>query len=88
MPLLVSYAASHPEVPVLVVAVDGSVEKLSTFAASAGLASNRVLRLDAATKARWPVSTLPTTVVVGPDGTIQAAHAGIVTPPQLWWWGR
>ncbi|GDX82406.1 hypothetical protein LBMAG42_42170 [Deltaproteobacteria bacterium] len=88
MPLLVSYAAGHPEVPVLFVAVDGAPEKLSAFAAKEGMASNRVLRLDAATKARWPVSTLPTTVVVGPEGTIEAAHAGIVTPPQLWWWGR
>lgn len=88
MPLLVSYAVSHPEVPVLFVAVDGTVEKLTTFARNAELPLNRVLRLDAATKARWPVSTLPTTVVVGPEGTIEAAHAGIVTPPQLWWWGR
>lgn len=88
MPMLVNFAQSHPDVPVLFVAVDGSVEKLVAYADRENMSRQRVLRMNAAAKASWPVSTLPTTVVIGPDGAIRTAHAGIVAPPQLWWWGR
>lgn len=88
MPMLTSYAASHPEVPVLFVAVDGSAEALTAYAEQQGMALGSVLRMDAAARKLWPVSTLPTTVAIAPDGRIRAAHAGLVTPPQLWWWGR
>ena len=88
MPMLTSYAASHPKVPVLFVAVDGSAEAVGAYAAQQGLPLASVLRMTDAARKLWPVSTLPTTVAIAPDGTIRAAHSGIVTPPQLWWWGR
>ena len=86
MPMLVSFAQAHPDVPVLFVAADGSPEGLITYADREKMPRRRVLRMNAATKASWPVSTLPTTVVIAPDGSIRTAHAGIVAPPQLWWW--
>lgn len=88
MPMLTSYGAGHPAVPILYVAVDGTVAALHAFAEDNGLPVERVLRADSATKAAWKVGTLPTTVVVAPGGRIAAVHAGIVTTPQLWWWGR
>lgn len=88
MPMLTRYGEAHPDVPILYVAVDGTVEALRDFAQANGLPAHHVLRADSATKARWKVGTLPTTVVVGPGGRITAVHAGIVTTPQLWWWGR
>ncbi len=88
MPLLTRFAASYPNVTVLYVAVDGTPEALAAYAAEAGLPPASVLRLDAATRRHWPVSTLPTTIAISPTGTVRAAHSGIVTPPQLWWWTR
>ncbi len=88
MPELVHYAETHPDVPVLFVAVDGKADDLRTFAQAHGLRLDRVLLADKATKAAWPVTTLPTTVGIAPDGSVRGAHAGIVLLPQLWWWGR
>ncbi len=88
MPMLTSYGAGHPAVPILYVAVDGTAEALRAFAEANGLPLEHVLQADSATKRAWKVGTLPTTVVVAPGGTIAAVHAGIVITPQLWWWGR
>jgi cytochrome c biogenesis protein CcmG/thiol:disulfide interchange protein DsbE len=77
-----------PATPVMFVAVDGEPAQLTAFARREGLPLERVLVADAATQRAWGVSTLPTTVVIGPDGGVEAAHTGIVTPVQLWWWGR
>ena len=88
LPELVHYANGHPDVPVLFVAVDGSVEKLRAFAAENGMDPARVLVPGEATKRAWKVGTLPTTVAVSAEGTIRGAHTGMVALPQLWWWGR
>jgi hypothetical protein len=42
-----------------------------------------VLVADRATVAAYGVDTLPTTVIIGPDGAVKDAHAGILTRPQL-----
>ena len=47
-----------------------------------------VLLSDDATERAYGVSTLPTTVVVGPDGAVRSAHAGIMLGPQLRWAAR
>lgn len=88
MPMLTAFDAGHPDTPVLYVAADGEPAELLAFAKAHDLPPERVLVADKATKAAWKVSTLPTTVVVGPDGSVEAVHAGLVTTLQLWWWTR
>ncbi len=88
LPSLLDFAAAHPDVPVLFVAVDGAPEALRAFAAEQGMDPNRVLVADAPTRTAYGISTLPTTVVVSPEGTVEAAHGGLVFGPMLWWWTR
>ncbi len=88
MPMLTHFDAGHPDTPILYVAADGKPADLLAFAKAHDLPPARVLVADTATKKAWKVSTLPTTVAVGPDGAVRAVHAGIVTTPQLWWWSR
>jgi thiol-disulfide isomerase/thioredoxin len=88
LPVLTSFAASHPEVEVYYVAADGTVEDLRAFARRHDMPEDHVLRTTPGTQGAWGVTTLPTTVVVAPDGSVRAAHTGIVLPMQLWWWAR
>ncbi|MCB9683014.1 MAG: TlpA family protein disulfide reductase [Alphaproteobacteria bacterium] len=74
--------------PVLFVAVDGAPAALTAFAVGEGLPLERVVVADGGVLEAWGVRTLPTTVIVGPDGSVRAAHTGLVTPLQLWWWSR
>ena len=88
LPALTAFAAAHPEVTVLYVAADGSPGALGVFAEEHGMPAGSVLRATEASKRAWGVTTLPTTVVVEPDGSVGAAHTGIVLAPQLWWMTR
>ncbi len=88
LPTLTSFAADHPEIPVLYVAADGTPAALTAFADAHDMPRGRVLVSDARSRAAWPVESLPTTVVVGPDGSIAASHGGILFRPQLWWMTR
>lgn len=88
MPTLVSFAATHPEVPVVLVSVDGTADALRGFARAHDVPEALIARADAPTREAWGVGTLPTTVVIGPDGMLRGAHGGIVLAPQLWWWTR
>ena len=73
---------------ILYVSVDEDEAALRAFAAREGLPADRVLRADDATQAAWGAATLPTTVAIGPDGAVESAHSGILTPLQLLWWTR
>jgi thiol-disulfide isomerase/thioredoxin len=84
MPLL----QAVDDVPVLFASVDDNEGALRRYVREQGLPPERVLRLSQAQQAAWGVGTLPTTVVVGPDGQVEAAHSGLVNPLQLWWWSR
>ena len=87
VPGLSSFARAHPDIPVLGIAVDGEPAALRKAAESLGI-DYTVLRADAATRAAYDVSTLPTTVVIGPDGAVRAAHAGLMVEPHLAWLTR
>ena len=81
-PGLSAFAADNPDIPVLGIAVDGTPDELRAAAASLGM-TYPVMRADAATQAAYGVSTLPTTVVVGPDGAVRTAHAGLMLETHL-----
>ncbi len=82
VPGLSAFARSHPDIPVLGIAVDGTRDSLRAAAIQLGI-DYPVLLADAATKAAYKVTTLPTTVIVGPDGAIRSAHAGLMLQPHL-----
>lgn len=84
IPTLSRFASNNPDIPVLGIAVDGTPALLRKAATELGV-TYPVLIADAATKAAYGVHTLPTTIVVSPDGAVEAAHAGLMTAPHLWW---
>ncbi len=84
IPAFSSFARNNPDIPVLGIAVDGPVGKLKVAKRDMGI-DYPVLVGDAATVQAYGASTLPTTVVVGPDGEVAAVHVGLMLPPQLWW---
>lgn len=88
MPMLVEYAAEHPDTPVVFVAMDDRVDPVRAYVDQQRIPAARVLHADRALRSAWDVSTLPTTVVVGPDGEVRAAHSGMLLAPQLWWMTR
>ncbi len=81
-PGLSSFSAAHPDIPVLGIAVDGTADQLRDAAADLGI-TYPVLRVDDATRKAYGVETLPTTVVVGPDGAVRSAHAGLMLETHL-----
>ncbi|MDP2310078.1 MAG: TlpA disulfide reductase family protein [Pseudomonadota bacterium] len=87
VPGLSAFARAHPDIPVLGIAVDGEAGALRKAAAELGL-DYLVLRADVATRTAYGVSTLPTTVIVRPDGTVRSAHTGLMLQPHLWWLTR
>lgn len=84
IPWFAEFAQAHPEVVVLGLAVDGTPAELGAAVKQLGI-TYPVLRADAATERAYGVTTLPTTVIVGPDGAVKSVHTGIMTKPELAW---
>lgn len=84
MPSLARLAESRPDVTVLGVAIDEDPELVRRTAEELEI-PYPVLVADAATRAAYGVTTVPTTVVVEPDGTIRSAHTGLMLDPHLLW---
>ncbi|MEM9554985.1 MAG: redoxin domain-containing protein [Acidobacteriota bacterium] len=87
IPSFSRFARNNPEIAVLGLAVDGTLEELRVSRRELGI-DYPVLRADDATVAAYGVSSLPTTVIVDPEGRIRTAHAGMLFRPQLWWLTR
>lgn len=87
IPSFTRFAEENPEIPVLGVAVDGSIEELRHARDTLGM-GYPVLVADQATLEAYGVKTLPTTVVVRGDGSVRSAHSGMLFRPQLWWMTR
>lgn len=83
IPSFSRFARDNPDIVVLGVAVDGDTASLAPAAKELGI-DYPVLVGDPDTVRRYGASTVPTTVVVGPDGRVKAAHVGIMLGPQLW----
>ncbi|MCP4805240.1 MAG: TlpA family protein disulfide reductase [Proteobacteria bacterium] len=82
IPTFNQFALDHPDVPVLGVATDGTPAGLRAFAKQQGM-DYPILVADQATMAAYDVDTLPTTVVVGPDGQVETIHVGLMMDWQL-----
>jgi len=84
IPSFSKFAQSNPEIPVLGIATDGTPASLERAAKSFGI-EYPVLIADEATLTAYQINTIPTTVVVGPDGSVEDIHVGMMFRPQLWW---
>jgi len=83
IPVLNAFQEAHPEVPVLGVAVDvDGREVVAPFAAEHGI-EYRVLLGDERLARRYGAFGFPTLFVVGPEGSVAASHAGVVTQEEL-----
>jgi cytochrome c biogenesis protein CcmG/thiol:disulfide interchange protein DsbE len=82
MPLLSRWARTHPNVVVLGVAVDDQLGPVRAYMSDRDLAYP-VAWDDARVQAAYGVTTLPTTVVIGPDGVVAGAHTGLLLGPEL-----
>lgn len=78
-----TYARSHPDVAVLGVALEsGTSAELRAAAHKLGI-SYTVLVGDRNTKATWDITTLPTTVFIGPDGQVLGSYVGGMSQDKL-----
>ncbi|MBN1336670.1 MAG: TlpA family protein disulfide reductase [Deltaproteobacteria bacterium] len=83
VPQFAAFSAARPDVPVLGVALrSGSPDQVAEAARRFGI-SYPVLVSDEATDRAWDVSTLPTTVVVAPDGRVASVHVGTMDQPAI-----
>ena len=78
------FVNEHPDIPVLGIAVDGSMSKLRQFAKQNRM-NYPVLKGDTEIQREYNVSSLPMTVIVGPDGQIADVHVGVMLASQLEW---
>lgn len=83
IPGFTAFAASHPDVAVLGVAVDSGTAAEVRAAAERLKIGYRVLLGDRQTQRTWDISTLPTTVFIGPDGQVLGTHVGGMSQQQL-----
>ena len=84
IPTFSQFAQDNPDIPVLGISVDGNAKTLKRASKALGI-SYPVLIADREIKEKYKVSSLPTTVVVGPKGQIKDVHVGIMFSPQLKW---
>ena len=78
------FVFDHPDIPVLGIAVDGSVSKLRQFAKQNRM-NYPVLQGNNSVQQDYNVSSLPMTVIIGPDGQIEDVHIGVILASQLEW---
>lgn len=83
-PSIDAFASANPDVVVLGVASDKNPALVRRTAADLGMTYPVALG-SAETFKAYGISVYPTTIVVGPEGEVKAARAGMVFRPQLWW---
>jgi thiol-disulfide isomerase/thioredoxin len=84
IPSFVEFAQENPDVVVLGVAVDGSPSELRAASERLGIDYPVLIATDEI-KAEYGVETLPTTVIIDPEGEVHSAHSGMMFGPQLEW---
>ena len=83
VPAFNRFHTAHPEIPIIGLAVDsGNTSKVRKTAKKWGI-SYPVAVADNQLQRTYDISTLPTTVVVGPDGKVADIHVGVMSERQL-----
>ncbi|PZR68040.1 MAG: hypothetical protein DLM66_09840 [Candidatus Dormiibacter spiritus] len=83
LPALQRFAAQHPETSLLLVDNRESQATASGYLRSIGVRASLALDQDGRVAAAYRVAGFPTTVLVGPDGTIRDQQAGPVNEAAL-----
>ena len=84
IPTFEKFSNEHPDIPVLGIAVDGTPESLLRFSKQHNMTYPIVIATPEVEK-NYQVTTLPMTVIVGPEGEIKNAHVGLMLEQQLKW---
>jgi thiol-disulfide isomerase/thioredoxin len=84
IPAFSSFAKTHPDIVVLGISVDGSAQEVRGHAKRLSI-DYPVLIATHEVQRNYKVSTLPTTIIVGPDGKIDDVHVGMMLEAQLEW---
>ncbi|MBM76131.1 MAG: hypothetical protein CMK59_12080 [Proteobacteria bacterium] len=84
IPAFSSFSKQHPEVAVLGISVDGSLNEVRQHAKRLKI-DYPVLLGTHEVQREYQVSTLPTTVVIDKVGKVQDVHVGIMLEAQLEW---
>ena len=82
-PAFSAFADAHPAIPVLGLSVDdGPVARVKRVVREWSI-TYPVAIIDESLQAQYDISTLPTTVIVDADGTVDAVHVGLMSESQL-----
>jgi len=81
-PSFSSFSKANPDIRVLGIVADGPAAKVRRARTDLGM-TYPVLLGDKDVLRAYGITTYPTTVVVGPEGDVRAAHTGLLFRPQL-----
>jgi len=84
IPSFSKFAANNPNIPVLGIAIDGTADELRQARKNLDI-NYRILMGSNSVQDAYGVESVPTTIIVAPDGKVSSAHAGIMMGPQLEW---
>ena len=87
LPSFVRFANKNPDIAVLGLSVQSPPNDLKKMVAERDI-PYPILIVDGETAEKYRVTSLPTTIVITPDGQVRSAHAGVLFGPQLWWMTR
>ncbi len=83
VPAFARFAQANPDIPVIGLSVDTiSPAKVRRITRDWGI-NYPIAMAPSALQATYDISTLPTTVVVGPDGQVKDIHVGVMSERQL-----
>jgi peroxiredoxin len=84
IPNFEKFSKENPDIPVLGIAMDGKPQQLKAFAQQHNMTYPIVIA-NTQVQNDYKVTTLPMTVIVGPDGKVKDTHIGIMMEQQLKW---
>ncbi|MEM8996387.1 MAG: TlpA disulfide reductase family protein, partial [Acidobacteriota bacterium] len=87
LPSFVRFARKNPDIAVLGLSVQSPPDDLRSAVDERDI-PYPVLIVDADTAEAYRVTSLPTTVIITPEGQVRSAHSGVLFGPQLSWMTR